>query len=108
MLQMQLQQLERPRRLNPVPPARGAHRPWRAPAMVRPTARRRQRRGRRSDVFDPNANPECAGRAARARRRARVVARRRRPAPIAADEPPIGAPDGRDAGAPLDLELARQ
>jgi tol-pal system protein YbgF len=47
--------------------------------------------GRRADVFDPNANPNAPG------------APRPLGSPDSASHPPIGAPDGRMAGAPLDL-----
>ena len=47
--------------------------------------------GRRADVFDPNANPNAPG------------APRPLGSPDSASHPPIGAPDGRVAGAPLDL-----
>ena len=67
-----------------------------APApIVQEPAVRPARRGtrRRGDAFDPEPEPECPGRAARARRR------------TAADacEAPVGAPGGRGAGEPLDL-----
>jgi tol-pal system protein YbgF len=55
--------------------------------------------GRRSDVFDPSQQPNAPG-APRALGNGSVVAVQ---PPIAADEPPIGAPGGRAAGAPLDL-----
>jgi tol-pal system protein YbgF len=53
--------------------------------------------GRRSDVFDPSQNPNAPG-----------VPRPlgsmpNEPPPIIAAEPPVGAPGGRRAGAPLDL-----
>jgi tol-pal system protein YbgF len=53
--------------------------------------------GRRSDVFDPSQNPNAPG-----------VPRPlgsmpNEPPPIVTAEPPVGAPGGRRAGAPLDL-----
>jgi tol-pal system protein YbgF len=53
--------------------------------------------GRRSDVFDPSQHPNAPG-----------VPRplgsiQNEPPPIIAAEPPVGAPGGRRAGAPLDL-----
>ncbi len=55
--------------------------------------------GRRSDVFDPSQQPNVPG-SPRALGNGSMVAVQ---PPIAADEPPIGAPGGRTAGAPLDL-----
>jgi tol-pal system protein YbgF len=54
--------------------------------------------GRRSDVFDPNENPNAPG-APRPLGSLSTVA----PPDYAAAQPPIGAPGGRRAGAPLDL-----
>jgi tol-pal system protein YbgF len=54
--------------------------------------------GRRSDVFDPNENPNAPG-APRALGSPATVA----PPDYPASQPPIGAPGGRRAGAPLDL-----
>jgi hypothetical protein len=50
--------------------------------------------GRRADVFDPNATPNAPG------------APRPLGSPDSASHPPIGAPDGRMAGAPLDLSTS--
>lgn len=55
--------------------------------------------GRRGDVFDPAQRPNAPG-APRTLGNEAVLAA---PAPIPANEPPIGAPGGRAAGAPLDL-----
>jgi tol-pal system protein YbgF len=55
--------------------------------------------GRRSDVFDPSRDPNAPG-APRTLGNQAVIAA---PEPGASDAPPIGAPGGRDAGAPLDL-----
>jgi tol-pal system protein YbgF len=52
--------------------------------------------GRRSDVFDPAQNPNAPG-APRTLGKEAVIAT---PEPV---EPPVGAPGGRSAGAPLDL-----
>jgi tol-pal system protein YbgF len=52
--------------------------------------------GRRSDVFDPTQNPNAPG-APRTLGKEAVIAA---PEPV---EPPVGAPGGRSAGAPLDL-----
>lgn len=60
-----------------------------APANVPPAAP-----GRRGDVFDPNQQPSAPG-APRTLGNASVIA--------SEPETPIGAPGGRDAGAPLDL-----
>ncbi len=61
-----------------------------APANVPPAATP----GRRGDVFDPNQQPNAVG-APRTLGNASVIA--------SEPETPIGAPGGRDAGAPLDL-----
>ena len=55
---------------------------------------------RRSDVFDPNDHPNAPG-ATRALGSLPPVAPP--PGAVADDEPPVGAPHGRRAGAPLDL-----
>lgn len=55
---------------------------------------------RRSDVFDPNEHPSAPG-APRTLGSLRPVAPP--PGGVADDEPPVGAPHGRRAGAPLDL-----
>ena len=55
--------------------------------------------GRRGDVFDPAQRPNAPG-APRALGNEAVLAA---PAPIPANEQPIGVPGGRAAGAPLDL-----
>jgi len=55
--------------------------------------------GRRGDVFDPAQQPNAPG-APRALGNEAVIAA---PALSAANEPPVGAPGGRAAGAPLDL-----
>jgi tol-pal system protein YbgF len=57
--------------------------------------------GRRGDVFDPAQRPSAPG-APRTLGNEAVLAA---PAQIPANEPPIGAPGGRAAGAPLDLNL---
>jgi len=57
--------------------------------------------GRRSDVFDPNQHPNAPG--APQTLGSINSASREPPAPIVASEPPVGVPDGRGAGAPLDL-----
>jgi tol-pal system protein YbgF len=61
-----------------------------APANAPPAANP----GRRGDVFDPNQQPDAPG-APRTLGNASVIA--------SEPETPIGAPGGRDAGAPLDL-----
>jgi tol-pal system protein YbgF len=55
--------------------------------------------GRRSDVFDPSQQPNAPG----APRTLGNTGMAAGPPPIASDEPPVGAPGGRAAGAPLDL-----
>jgi tol-pal system protein YbgF len=51
--------------------------------------------GRRGDVFDPTRNPNAPG-------APRALGNQAAAGPIV-NEPPVGAPGGRDAGAPLDL-----
>ena len=65
------------------------------------------RPGNRSDVFDPAQRPNAPG-APRTLGNAAVIAApepnmAQNPPPLPGNEPPIGAPGGRDAGAPLDL-----
>jgi len=55
--------------------------------------------GRRSDVFDPTQNPNAPG-APRTLGNQAVIAA---PEQMQGNGPPVGAPGGRDAGAPLDL-----
>lgn len=72
-----------------------------APAASPPSAPRGpvdlapQPPGRRSDVFDPNQQPNAPG-------APRALGQTASNAPIG-NEPPVGAPGGREAGAPLDL-----
>ena len=59
--------------------------------------------GRRGDAFDPSQNPNAPG-APRALGGGGAVAALPPPGPSESDEPPyVGAPGGRQAGAPLDL-----
>jgi tol-pal system protein YbgF len=97
MLQMQLQQLGA-RGANPMPPA-GA--PAVAAPVVAPPAPAAP--GQRSDAFDPNKSPNAPGAPRLLNSETRGTVAPAAPGPIAADEPPIGPPNGRDAGAPLDL-----
>jgi tol-pal system protein YbgF len=55
--------------------------------------------GNRSDLFDPSQHPNAPG-APRVLGNEAVAA----PAPNATNEQPVGAPGGRDVGAPLDLQ----
>jgi tol-pal system protein YbgF len=71
------------------------------PAMNDPTPVRPVAPGRRSDVFDPNENPNAPG-APRALGSLPAGQPSAQQAPIMADEP-VGARGGRDPGAPLDL-----
>jgi len=58
--------------------------------------------GRRSDEFDPNRNPNAAGVGRTLNGEAGMPVAQ--PMPMqAGNEPPLGAPGGRAAGAPLDL-----
>ena len=97
MLQQQMQQMGA-RAGNPLPPG-GA--PMAAPPNMEPV---QAAPGRRSDVFDPNAHPDAPGapRALNAEPRS-VAVPMTQPNTIASADPAIGAPNGRDAGAPLDL-----
>jgi tol-pal system protein YbgF len=52
--------------------------------------------GRRGDVFDPSQQPDAPG-------APRTLGSLSSNGAAAANEPPIGAPGGRDAGSPLDL-----
>jgi tol-pal system protein YbgF len=53
--------------------------------------------GRRSDIFDPSQNPNAPG-APRT-----LGGPQNEPPPVVTADPPLGAPGGRRAGAPLDL-----
>lgn len=98
-MEVQLQQLgARPG--NPAPPAVAAP-PHGSPTIGPPAAVPPP--GQRSDAFDPNANPNAPGAPRALNGEARVVAPAAPPGAIASAEPVIGAPNGRDAGAPLDL-----
>jgi tol-pal system protein YbgF len=82
----------RPRAAMPPPPQA-------APALPPPAAPR-DGPARRSDVFDPNENPNAPG---APRTLGGLPSSPGGPPPIISEEPPIGAPGGRQAGAPLDL-----
>jgi tol-pal system protein YbgF len=56
--------------------------------------------GRRSDVFDPHEDPNAPG---APRRLGSLTTPSAGPSPAAVEDPGIGAPGGRAAGAPLDL-----
>ena len=92
-LEMQLQQLG----------ARGgaapAAQPQAAPGGQGYTPPPASNPGRRSDVFDPSQNPSAPG-APRTLGNQAVIAA---PERIPDNAPPVGAPGGRAAGAPLDL-----
>ena len=90
-LEMQIQQLGT--RGGAVPPPQAA--PV-GPGSVPPAA---SNPGRRSDVFDPSQNPSAPG-APRTLGNQAVIAA---PERIQDNAPPVGAPGGRAAGAPLDL-----
>ena len=78
-----------PRAMAPQQPAQ----PMNAPAQAADA-------GRRSDAFDPALHPNAPG-------QARVLGTEPGTAPVAGNNgiavPPVGAPGGREAGAPLDL-----
>jgi tol-pal system protein YbgF len=103
-LQSQLQQMRSMGGAAPGPapgPAPGA--PVNAPPAARP--------GNRSDVFDPAQRPNAPGAPRVLGNMAAIAAPEQPAAPNQnqipnqnpADEPPVGAPGGRNAGAPLDL-----
>lgn len=58
------------------------------------------RSNRRSDVYDPNENPNAPGAPRMLGGGGPVIAAA---PPVEEDGPPLGAPGGREAGAPLDL-----
>jgi tol-pal system protein YbgF len=77
-----------------------------APAVTRPPPIPPAPGGRRGDAFDPTQNPSAPG----APRTlgglpggGGVAAPNQPPEPLAAEQPPIGAPGGRVAGEPLNL-----
>lgn len=73
------------------PPAAGA-----PPALPPP--------GRRSDLFDPNAHPDAPGAPRTLNSEARgPVVPPAQPGAVASTDSAVGVPNGRDAGAPLDL-----
>jgi tol-pal system protein YbgF len=82
-------------------PSQGLPPPSAGPAAGPPPAPAPQG-GRRSDVFDPNQHPNAPG-APQTLGSMNSASREQPPAPIVASEPPVGVPDGRGAGAPLDL-----
>jgi tol-pal system protein YbgF len=55
--------------------------------------------GRRSDAFDPSENPGAPG----APQALGSIPSRGGPPPVITANPPVGAPGGRESGAPLDL-----
>jgi len=76
----------------PARPRPAAQPPQPAPGAIAP--------GRRSDVFDPAENPAAPG---APQTLGAIPAYPSGPPPIIEEEPGIGAPGGRAAGAPLDL-----
>lgn len=72
------------------------------PGALQPSQPAQQQPGRRSDLFDPSQNPQAPGAP-----RPLGSAASATPPPIVAAEPgadaPVGAPNGRAAGQPLDL-----
>lgn len=93
-LQTQLQRMQQsgaPVAAQPQPqyqPPQG--RPTQLPPPAGPTP------GRRGDVFDPNQDPNAPG-------APRVLGNQTASAAPVVNDAPVGAPGGRDAGAPLDL-----
>jgi tol-pal system protein YbgF len=100
-LQHRNQQLEAQLRRGDAPaPPSGAAQPrppaTAAPALPAPPPAP----GRRSDVFDPTQNPNAPG---APRPLGTLPGQHAELPPSAAPEPPVGVPDGRQPGAPLDL-----
>ncbi len=98
-LEQQLQQLN----------ARGGSAPGVNPGAIPgavpaapPSAAPPVRPGNRSDAFDPSQRPDAPG-APRALGNPALIAAPERGTQGLANEPPVGAPGGRNAGAPLDL-----
>jgi tol-pal system protein YbgF len=79
------------------PPPQQRVNPPAGPAVVPPP-----NTGRRGDVFDPSQQPNAPG-VPRALGGGGAIVAPRQASQIPDNEPPIGAPGGRDAGAPLDL-----
>jgi tol-pal system protein YbgF len=90
-LEMQIQQLGARNGVAPAPQAAPMSPGSTPPAAANP--------GRRSDIFDPSQNPSAPG-APRTLGNQAVIAA---PEPMQDNAPPVGAPGGRAAGAPLDL-----
>jgi tol-pal system protein YbgF len=84
----------------PMAPAAAPMAPAAAP-MGAPGAAPPVNNGRRSDVFDPSQHPNAPG-APRALGNQQAIAAPE-PGAAAANAPPVGAPGGREVGAPLDL-----
>ncbi|MBX6327556.1 MAG: tol-pal system protein YbgF [Pseudolabrys sp.] len=104
LLQMQLQQLGA-RGAAPAAPPAGAP-PVSAPPVAAPPAATPSTLppvDRHSDAFDPTKNPNAPGAPRALNLEARGVAAPAAPPMPAAAEPAVGAPAGREAGAPLDL-----
>jgi tol-pal system protein YbgF len=83
------------------------------PAGLGPPPSQQQVPGRRGDVFDPNQQPNAPGapralgnQTALATPQAMSPQQPMSQQPPAMNEPPVGAPGGREAGAPLDLNAA--
>jgi tol-pal system protein YbgF len=88
--------------MQPAQPMQPGMQPMRPAAQAAPVAPPASVPGRRSDVFDPSQHPNAPG---------APHALGSLPAgqpSIAAPEPPVGAPGGRGAGAPLDLSTLAQ
>lgn len=84
-----------PARSRPAPPAQAAPPPPAVPAAPAP--------GRRSDAFDPSQHPHAPGAPQTLGAVAAAPPVGGPPPVIVDDEPGLGAPGGRAAGAPLDL-----
>jgi tol-pal system protein YbgF len=81
----------------PLPPVQAARPPVQAGAAPAAVP------GRRSDVFDPARNPNAPGAPQTLGNLSSGGSATMEPPPIITAEPPVGAPGGRGAGAPLDL-----
>jgi tol-pal system protein YbgF len=89
-----------PQQQQPNVPVRGDRQPMNQPNNATTVPQQQGVPGRRGDVFDPAQNPNAAG-------APRMLGNPGQAAPIenVANAPNIGAPGGREAGAPLDLQM---
>lgn len=98
-LQAQLQRMQQAGGAPMAPPPQSQQQPQYQPPQGRPTQLPPPAAtpGRRGDVFDPNQDPNAPGAPRTLGGQTASVA------PTTTNDAPVGAPGGRDAGAPLDL-----